>query len=129
MIRKPTNPVTAAVSQEEIKRRMAEYRREGFEHQAMPHVIYHPPNVLCPWPGCSYSIGGIDFQLEKMADPALYSQWLSAWWKGPGLVGRCPGCRNYVLFTMTDKQRVHDPVPRDLSVLPDDWHQNAYLIS
>src|SRR3989442_9611734 len=109
-------------------RRIAEYRRQGYENRAMPHIIYHGSQLLCPWPGCGYQIAGIDFQLEKMNDPARYSQLLAAWWQGAGLVGRCPGCRKYVLFSMQGKQAATDPVANGLEVLPDDWHQSAYLL-
>jgi hypothetical protein len=45
-----------------------------------------------------------------------------------GIVGRCPGCGQYVLFTQTDKQQVgDDPLASGLAVLPDDWYQNAYI--
>jgi hypothetical protein len=113
------------VPAEEVERRIAEYRRQGFEHRAIPHVVYHDPFLLCPWPGCGYRIAGIDFQLENLNDPAYYTQLLTAWWQGAGLVGRCPGCGQYVLFSMTDKQAVADPVATGLTVLPDDWQQNA----
>jgi len=55
-------------------------------------------------------------------------QLLAAWWQGPGLAGRCPGCGRYVLFGMTGKQSVQDPAASGLTVLPDDWYQHAYVI-
>ncbi len=113
---------------EEVERRLAEYRRQGFEHRAMPHIVYHAPYLLCPWPGCGFQIGGIDFQLENLNDPGRYSQYLAAWWQGPGLVGRCPGCQQYVLFGMNGKQAVPDPAAAGLTVLPDDWYQKAYIL-
>ena len=64
----------------------------------------------------------------NLNDPAGYTQFLTAWWQGAGLVGRCPGCGHYVLFSMTDKQAIPDPVAAGLTVLPDDWHQNAYVL-
>ena len=33
------NGTTSTVSPEEVKRRIAEYRRLGYEHQAMPHLF------------------------------------------------------------------------------------------
>jgi hypothetical protein len=117
-----------AVPPEEVERRIAEYRARGLERRARPHIVYHDPFIVCPWPGCGYRIAGIDFPLEKLQDPARYSQLLAAWWQGPGLVGRCPGCGQYVLFTMDKKQAVQDPAAAGLVVLPDDWFQNAYLI-
>ena len=81
-----------------------------------------------PGPDAGLRIAGIDFQLEKMNDPPRYKQFLAAWWQGPGIVGRCPGCGNYVLFGMSDKQPVDDPAAAGLMVMPDDWYQNAYIV-
>ena len=119
----------ASVSDQEVKLRIAEYRREGLERRAMRHVIFHFPHILCPWPGCSYSIFGIDFQLEKLADPQEYSRLVPAWWNGPGLVGRCPGCKQFVLYGMTEKSCVTSPDAQTAPVLPDDWHQRAFVVS
>jgi len=94
----------------------------------MPHIVYHPPFVDCPWENCSYAIAGVDFQLELMGDQSLYQRLLAAWWKGPGLVGRCPGCKKHVLFTMEDKQCVDDLGKFAEAALPDDWHKHAYFI-
>jgi hypothetical protein len=115
------------VSPEEVARRSAEYRRQGFERKTMPHIIYHGNHIGCPWPGCGYQIAGIDFQLDNY-DTAFHNQALAAWWQGPGLVGRCPGCDQYVLFGFNDKQSVVDPNAGGLVVLPDDWHQKAYIL-
>ena len=123
------NPqATSGVTAEEAQRRIEEYRREGERRRAMPHIVYRGAHLLCPWSGCGYRIAGIDFQLEHLNDPALYSRLLAAWWQGQGLAGRCPGCRQYVLFGMSDKQAVADPAAAGLTVLLDDWHQHAYLL-
>ncbi len=116
----------SAVPAEEVERRLAEYRRQGFEHQAMPHGVYQEPFLLCPWPGCGLRIAAVDFQVEQAADPALYRSVLAAWWQGPGVVGRCPGCSRHVLFSMRQKKAVSDP--SGMTVLPDDWHQSAYIV-
>jgi hypothetical protein len=113
----------------EVERRLAEYRRQGSEHQAMPHGVYLSPFIVCPWTGCGFRFSARDYQIEKSADPALYSRVLSAWWQGPGVVGRCPGCANFVLFNMTHKQTVTDPATQGMTLLPDDWHQQAYIVS
>jgi hypothetical protein len=94
---------------------------------AMPHAVYVAPFLLCPWPGCGFRIEIIDFQLVNLGDPALYAQLLRGWWQGGGLVGRCPGCQQYVLFDMNGKRSVADPAAAGLTVLPDDWHQTAYI--
>jgi hypothetical protein len=117
-----TETAVPTVSPEEVARRISEYRRIGFQRNAKAHIIYHPPWDLCPWPGCGFKIAGIDFQLET-GDPAQ----LSAWWLGAGLVGRCPGCNQYVLFAFNDKKCVTDPKAAGLVVLPDDWYQRAYV--
>ena len=73
-----------AVPPEEVARRIAEYRRQGFERKTMPHIIYHGAHIACPWAGCTYQIAGIDFQLEHY-DTAFHNQALAAWWQGAGL--------------------------------------------
>jgi hypothetical protein len=95
----------------------------------MPHVVYFDPYHLCPWAGCGYRIEMIDFQLENRKNPALYAGVIAAWGRQPGygLIGRCPGCGRYVLFSATGKQAVADPAALGLIVLPDDWHQNAFI--
>lgn len=95
----------------------------------MPHVVYLPASVLCPWSGCGYRIEFLDFQLERMADPAFYKSVLMEWGRRPGfgVVGRCPGCKQYVLFGLTDKQPIQDPTQTAYPVLPDDWYLNAYI--
>ena len=117
-----------AVPPEEVERRIEEYRREGFKRQAMPHGLYEDPYIVCPWVNCGYRIAAVDFHIEKMANPGLYAQIISAWWQGPGIAGRCPGCGRYVLFSLSTKQPVDDPAAAGLTVLPDDWHQYAYII-
>ena len=117
------------VPQEEVERRLAEYRRAGLESRAIPHGVYQDPYIVCPWPGCGYRIVAVDFQVEKMNDPNLYAQVIPAWWQGPGIVARCPGCGQYVLFKMTEKEAVPDPGMAGLTVLPDDWHQHAYIVN
>ena len=118
----------SAVPAEEVERRLAEYRRQGFEHQGIPHGVYQDPYVLCPWPGCGFRIAAVDFQIEKSGDPGLYQNVITAWWQGPGVVGCCPGCGRHVLYSMTEKKAVSDPVAAGMMVLPDDWHQTAYIV-
>jgi hypothetical protein len=95
----------------------------------MPHVVYLPASFFCPWAGCGYRIELIDFRLEHMNDAALYARVMSAWGTHPnfGIVARCPGCQRHVLYGMTSKQTVDDPAAAGLPVLPDDWHQTAYI--
>jgi hypothetical protein len=67
--------------------------------------------------------------LKLSGDDKTYERWMREWWKGPGLVGRCPGCRSYVLFTLEQKLLVADVRAYADSLLPDDWHEHAYLLS
>jgi hypothetical protein len=120
--------VKTTLSLDEIERRVDEYREKSFERRTMPHILYRPPFIVCPWQGCSYAISGVDFQLELFDDQSLYQRLMEAWWKGAGLAGRCPGCGNFVLFTIDDKQQVNDPAALGLAVLPDDWHLRAYIL-
>jgi hypothetical protein len=119
--------VSADDSTEELAGRIAEFHRAGHESQTMPHVIYHGSQVLCPWPGCGFSIRGIDFQLERLADPAYRKQLMLAWYQGPGFAGRCPGCGKWVLFRLLVKECVDDPAAAGLVTLPSDWHQRAFV--
>ena len=92
-----------------------------------PEVAYQGAHVFCPWPACSYQIARIRFERTEYDNVARYIHLLAAWKKGPGVAGRCPGCGRYVLYSVTDKQAVQDPVSAGLTVLPDDWHQKVYL--
>jgi hypothetical protein len=118
----------AAVSGEEAGRRLAEYRRLGLERRAPAHVVYNHEHVDCPWAGCGSRIAGINFRLESQGDAAKQEQWLTAWWAGPGLVARCPGCGRYVLFSLDGKRAVADPTQWTNTVLPDAWHTKAHVV-
>jgi hypothetical protein len=117
------------VPPEEVARRVAEYRRLGFQRQAPAHVVYHEEHFDCPWAGCDFRIAGINFRLELQGDSAARAQWLAAWWNGPGLVARCPGCGRHVLFGLDGKRAVSDPAPWGTAVLPDDWHHKAHVVA
>jgi hypothetical protein len=95
----------------------------------MPHVVYLSAFLLCPWLACGQRIELIDFQLEHAGDASFYSRVVAKWGTDPtyGLVGRCPGSGRFVWFGTTAKRAVPEPLPVDLDVLPDDWHQTAYL--
>jgi len=116
-----------AISSDETTRRLAEYRRLGYQRQAPAHVVYQGEHLVCPWAGCDYRIEGINFQLELQGEAPARAKWLAAWWTGPGLVARCPACRHYILFSLDGKRAVDDPTTWGTAVLPDDWHQRAHL--
>src|SRR5438876_4538002 len=115
------------VSQNDERYWIDEYRQEGFKRQAMPHIIYHHPFQLCPWPGCGFRIAAIDFRIEKIDDPNHKKELLAAWWQGPGFIGRCPGCGKYVLYSMDGKQSISDAAVQGYKMLPEDWYQSAFL--
>lgn len=119
---------SASVSQAEQERRIAEYRRLGFERKAAAQVVYHESAIVCPWPGCGQQIEGIHFKLDEWVESAKRLELFEAWWKGPGLVGRCPKCRNFVQFSITGKTKVEDPAGLASRLLPDDWHCHAHLV-
>jgi len=95
----------------------------------MPHVVYLAAAILCPWPGCRFQIELVDFQLEHYGDAGLYAQVMAAWGRQAdfGLIGRCPGCGQHVLFGLDTKATIADLSITGLPVLPDDWHARAYI--
>jgi hypothetical protein len=115
----------ACVPPEEVERRIAEYHRRSLERRAPAIIVYAPPHHPCPWPECDTLISGMDFELQELGSSRDVERWLVAWWQGPGLVGRCPGCGRYVLFGYHDKQAVTDPTASPGILLPDDWAQKA----
>lgn len=124
-----TTTKPSVVAPEEVERRLAEYRRIGWQRQAPAHVVYHEEHLDCPWAGCDLRIAGLNFRLEAQGDPQRQPEWLAAWWKGPGLVGGCPRCGRYVLFTLAGKRAVRDPTAWATAVLPDHWHDQAHFVT
>src|SRR5438477_12118643 len=124
-----TKTKPSVVPSEEVGRRLAESRRVGLQRQAPAHVVYHEEHLDCPWAGCDLQIAGLNFRLDALADPPRQSEWLAAWWNGPGLVGRCPRCGRYVLFALDGKRAVGDPTAWGTAVLPDDWHEQAHVVT
>lgn len=118
---------TATVPPEEVARRIAEWRRVSFERRAPAIIVYLPDHHACPWPGCDRSIAAIDFQLDRLGEPARLEGWLTAWWQGAGLVGRCPGCRQFVQFGYSEKRAIAEPANCFEALLPDDWYLKAHV--
>lgn len=89
----------------------------------MPYAVYCGDTILCPWPGCGFRIELIDFQLETINDPTFYALVMSHWGHQSdyGLIGRCPDCRQFVRYGLTEKNIVADPAQTILPILPDDW--------
>jgi hypothetical protein len=124
----PAKTGPAVVPPEEVARRVAEYRRTGFQRRAPAHVVYHEEHLDCPWAGCDFRIAGVNFRLEVLGDAPARDRWLAAWWTGPGLAARCPGCGRYVLFSLDGKRAVSDPTSWATALLPDDWHLRAHVV-
>jgi hypothetical protein len=120
---------TPLVSASEAARRLAEYRKRGFERRAPAQVVYQDPNVACPWPDCRFRIDGIHFRLDQWLDKAQQDRLLDAWWQGPGLVGRCPKCGRFVLYAVDKKTSVHNQSEFASAVLPDDWVSKTHIVS
>ncbi len=120
--------IQVALTTEQIEQRIEQYRAEGFQQRAMPHILYRSPFIVCPCDGCDREIAGIDFQLELLGDEELHTRLMKAWWKRSGLIGRCPGCSNHVLFTMQDKQIVEVTDIDTSALLPDNWYEVAYIL-
>ena len=95
----------------------------------MPHAVYLGIKIFCPWPGCGYQIEMIDFRVETMGDPALYRRVITEWGRLPGygVIARCPGCNQYVLFGPSDKTMVADVSATTLPMLADDWHLRVQI--
>lgn len=115
------------VPPEEIQRRVAEYRRLGYEHRAPAIMVYPLDQHRCPWPGCETRIAGVRFNLEAWSDPQLRERLLLSFWQGPGLIGRCPGCGRHVLFGYEVKQAIPDLAGYESALLPENWLDKAYL--
>lgn len=125
MIQKAENRVP--VPPEEVARRIAEMRQLAFEGRSPAVVVYHPPHHPCPWPACSCRIVGITFFLDKLVPAERLDEFMSAWWLGPGLIARCPGCGRLVLFDVLRKDAVPDPAKVKAPQLPDNWHVTAHV--
>src|SRR5438067_7713320 len=95
----------------------------------MPHVAFDLAYFLCPWPDCPVRMSAIDFRVEAFNDPDLYARAVGDWLQREdfGLVARCPGCGNYVLYSRKTKRCVDDPATLDHPVLPDGWHLIAWI--
>lgn len=115
------------VAGDEIKRRLEDYRRLAFEKRLPPVIVYPPEQHGCPWGDCDTVISGIDFQLDRLGDAGEREKWLAAWWQGRGLVGRCPGCKRYVLFGYQTKRAVDEPAVFADAILPENWDNTAVV--
>ena len=71
----------------------------------------------------------VDFQLELAGDQAFYARVMADWGQRAdfGLVGRCPGCKQLVLFGLNEKKKIDYADSLGFPILPDDWHVHAYI--
>jgi hypothetical protein len=100
------------------------YREGGLRAMASPHVHYDDP--ACPHPGCSHRMDWIDFELDLRGDPeGIHNPLVRAWWEGRGFVGRCPGCSNWIRFTILGMEAIPDDRADQYARLPNDWHSVA----
>jgi hypothetical protein len=115
---------TSTLSPAELEAYDRIYREGGLRAMASPHVHYDDP--ACPHPGCSHRMEWIDFKLELHGDPVgIYTPLVRAWWEGPGFVGRCPMCHEWIRFTTLGMDAVGDDVANQCPRLPDTWHTVA----
>jgi hypothetical protein len=119
---------TEQVTPEEVERRVQEYRSIGYLRRLPAQVVYPESQWKCPWTNCDYGIAGIHFQLERMAEADAKERLLAAWWKGQGLVGKCPSCNQYVLYGLREKRTIVDPTSMAESLMPDNWNQLAHVV-
>jgi hypothetical protein len=54
---------------------------------------------------------------------------MTEWGRSPGfgLIARCPGCNQYVIFGLSDKKAVGDISNTTLPVLADDWQMKVQI--
>jgi hypothetical protein len=109
-------------AKEEIVRLTETYRQGSFLNKAPPITMYHDNQIYCPWPGCGLVIRVLAFNgWEASWDEATRERLLAAFWKGEGLMAKCPNCGQHVLFALTGKKQVLKPEQHAQAVLPADW--------
>jgi hypothetical protein len=120
---------TEQVPSEEVERRVEEYRQLGYLRRLPAQVVYPESQWKCPWAGCSFAIAAIHFQIEKMAGTDTQDRLLDAWWKGQGLVGKCPSCNRYVLYGLREKRAIEDSTSVSEALMPEQWQEIAHLVT
>jgi hypothetical protein len=121
---------------DELDRMHDLYRQGGQERQMAPHIVYS--EAACPHTGCGHRMQAIrwdgfeirpttDFRLEAHGR-SIYDLLVRAWWDDTGFAGRCPGCNNWVHFTIRAKHAIPAEEAARLPRLPDDWHSVAIIL-
>jgi hypothetical protein len=101
------------------------YTDGGQERQVAPHVIY--ADASCPHAGCEVQLRGIDFRLETHGKD-LHDPLIRAWWDDVGFAGRCPGCSQWVHFTIRAKSAIEYEDAKQLPQLPERWFDQATIL-
>ena len=112
---------------EEVARRIREFREAMYDRRVEAVVVWHPQYHRCPWPDCEFCIKGGRIPLERMGNEETYQRLIKAFWLGPGLVGRCPGCGRFVRYDVERKEAIPEPIPVDAVIMPDNWFQLAAM--
>src|SRR5207302_11045999 len=115
----------SAVPVAELDRMHAVYRRGGQERQMAPHIVY--TEAECPHPGCDQPLQAIDFRLEDHGR-AVHDPLVRAWWDDTGFAGRCPGCGDWIHFTIRAKRALTAAEADRYPKLPDRWHASATIL-
>jgi len=101
------------------------YRQGGERRQIAPHVVYTEEN--CPHLSCSQHLQAIDFRLEAHGKD-VHNPLVRAWWNDTGFAGQCPGCRNWIHFTIREKKTISEEEAVKLPQLPENWHEEAVIL-
>ena len=117
-----SNASTSTPAELEILDRF--YREGGLCVMASPHVHRDDPN--CPPPDCDHQMEWIDFKLELPGDPGgSYKPLVRSWWEGPGFIGRCPSCRNWIRFRTLGMEAIPEDHADQYPRLPENSHTLA----
>ena len=82
-----------------------------------PHIAYNDKNF-----------GTIDFQVEKMPiSRDEKTKIAKAFSMGKGIIGRMPNTGKLLRFTQSDV-KVIKTIPKDSTMLPNDWNKYAVII-
>jgi hypothetical protein len=101
------------------------YRQGGAEQNTAPHVVYRDGE--CPHDGCHQSLQAIDFRLEAFGR-SVHAPLVRAWWNDTGFAGRCPGCHEWIHFTIRGKRAIDDGEAQSLPQLPANWADEAVIL-
>jgi hypothetical protein len=116
---------TSSTTSEEHEQMHDVYRQGGVNNKKAPHVVYS--EQTCPHPGCVHHLQAIDFRLEAHGK-TVHDSLVRAWWNDTGFVGQCPGCENWIHFTIREKKAISQQEATKLPQLPENWHEEAIIL-